>query len=132
MKKDSVPQDQVDSLSGEKKVVFALGNNGQYEIVPTSGWEAEEIVNKQALEEFERLADDARSRFLKGEVSPLMYHMNRCRMDVGLLAKATGIWRLRIQRHLKPKPFQRLSAQMIDRYCRVLSVTPDELRTVPE
>jgi len=62
----------------------------------------------------------------------LMYHMVRCRMDPGMLAKAIGICRFRVRRHLKPNPFKRLSAQMIDRYCHVLSVTPAELKTVPE
>ena len=54
MKKEDVPQDHAKAFQGRKKALYALDENGRYAIVPSSGWEAEEIVLDQAIEEYER------------------------------------------------------------------------------
>jgi hypothetical protein len=56
--------------------------DGKLHIVQSAGWEVEEIVTKQAVDDLLRLTEDARQRVLAGQTSPLEYHMYRVRMDV--------------------------------------------------
>ena len=101
------------------------GADGRIGIVASQGWEAEEIVTRQAVEELERLAADARRRALAGETSPLEYHMYRARMDITLLSQVTGLWAWRVRRHLRPAVFARLSPALRARYAaRVAGTSP--------
>jgi hypothetical protein len=131
MRADEVPQDGNAALGGHRKAVYAVGPDGRYTVVPSTGWEAEETVTLQAVEAFRRLADDARRRALEGRASPLEVHMYRSRMDLALLAQTTGLWRWRIRRHLHPAAFARLNAKLLARYADALGVSVDELRRLP-
>jgi hypothetical protein len=130
MRIDEVPQDNNTSFAGGRKAVYAVGKDGRYEIVPSSGWEVEQIVTQQAVEALERAAEQARADLHAGRVSPLAVHMYRRRMDLDLLAQATGLWRWRVRRHLRPRPFARLSPALLQRYADALGVDPQALRRV--
>src|SRR6185503_505315 len=99
MRDRDVPQDGNATLGGRRRAVYAVAEDGRLRIVPSSGWEAEEIVTRQAIDDLERRAEAARARVLAGETSPLEYHMYRSRMDVTLLAQSTGLWAWRVRRH---------------------------------
>ena len=43
-------------------------------------------------------------------------------MDVGIVASYMRIWKWRVRRHLKPSVFNKLSDEMIDKYCEVFGV----------
>jgi hypothetical protein len=96
-------------------------------VVESRGWEVEEVVTRQALAELERHAQQARERVSAGRSSPLEYHMYRARMDVALLAQATGLWRWRVRRHFRPEIFARLPRALLQRYADAIGVTPEEL-----
>ena len=131
MRKDEVPQHDAKAFQGRKKALYAQDEQGRYSIVPSSGWEAEEIVLDQAIAEFEEQAAAALARAHAGESSPLEVHMFRCRMDVVLLAQSTGFFRWQVRRHLKPRVFASLSAAKLARYADALGLTIDELRALP-
>jgi len=122
-----VPQEGNATLAGQRKAVYAVGDDGQLRLVASRGWEAEEIVTRQAVEDLERRAEEARRRALAGEASPLEYHMYRARMDLALLCQTTGLWRWRIRRHFRPQVFIRLSRNLKQRYAEALGVTVAEL-----
>src|SRR3989442_7214338 len=107
MRERDVPQEGNATLAGHRKAVYAVSDDGKLRLVSSRGWEVEEIVTRQAVEDLERRAMQARARARAGESSPLEYHMYRARMDVELLSQVTGLLRWRVRRHLKPARLSR-------------------------
>lgn len=131
MKQDTVPQDTISTYDGNKKAMYATDDKGNYTLVASSGWEVEEAATMQAVHELQRLTEEARSLVLEGSKSPLFYHMYARRMDIQILAEATGIFKWRIKRHFSPKIFHTLSAAMRARYADALGLTTDALASLP-
>lgn len=123
-----VPQEGNATLGGHRKAVYARGADGKLHIVQSAGWEVEEIVTRQAVEDLNRLAEDARSRVAAGLTSALEYHMHKARMDVPMLAQATGLWQWRIRRHFRPAVFAALSPALLARYAGVMGVSVAQLQ----
>ena len=123
-----VPQEGNSTLGGHRKAMYARGTDGKLHIVQSAGWEVEEIVTKQAVDDLLRLTEEARQRVLAGLTSPLEYHMYRVRMDVPLLAQASGIWQWRIRRHFRPAIFAGLSASLLTTYADAMGMTVDQLK----
>jgi len=123
-----VPQEGNSTLGGHRKAMYARGTDGKLHIVQSAGWEVEEIVTKQAVDDLLRLTEEARQRVLAGLTSPLEYHMYRVRMDVPLLAQASGIWQWRIRRHFRPAVFAGLSASLLTTYADAMGMTVDQLK----
>jgi hypothetical protein len=131
MKKSEVPQDARPEYGGERRALYATDDSGHYEAVPSAGWQADGIANQQAVEEYRRLADEALARVRAGVSSPLEFHMYDRRMEPETLAEATGLWRWRVRRHLRPAVFARLPQPLLQRYADALGVPVDRLRTAP-
>ncbi len=131
MKKTEVPQDRNSAFAGERKAVYALDESGHYSTAPSTGWKVEEIVTGQAVAEYVRLAAEARQRARAGLSSPLEFHMYDRRLELPTLAAATGLWRWRVRRHLRPQGFARLSASLLSRYANVLGITVESLVSLP-
>jgi hypothetical protein len=127
MREREVPQEGNRSLAGHRKAVYAVADDGKLRLVPSRGWEVEEIVTRQAVEDLERRAEEARARVLAGQSSPLEYHMYRARMDLELLSQSTGLWRWRVRRHLRPAVFARLPLALRRRYAETLGVSVEAL-----
>lgn len=123
-----VPQEGNSTLGGHRKAMYARGTDGKLHIVQSAGWEVEEIVTKQAVDDLLRLTEEARQRVLAGQTSPLEYHMYRVRMDVPLLAQASGIWQWRIRRHFRPAVFAGLSASLLATYADAMGMTVEQLK----
>jgi hypothetical protein len=130
MRERDVPQEGNATLAGHRKAVYAVGDDGKLRIVPSRGWEVEETVTRQAVEDLEQRARDARERALAGHGSALEYHMYRARMDLALLAQTTGLWRWRVRRHLRPGAFERLPAALKARYAEALGLAADALARI--
>jgi len=127
MRESEVPQEGSRTLAGHRKAVYAVAEDGKLRLVPSRGWEVEEIVTRQAVEDLERRAEQARARVLAGESSPLEYHMYRARMDLELLSQTTGLWRWRVRRHFRPAVFSRLPLALKQRYAAALGVSVEDL-----
>jgi len=130
MKKADVPQDKNIILDGVRKAVYALDEQGNYTMVPSDGWEAEEIVTTMAVDALKLQAKQAKERYLAGESSALEYHMYDKRMDLTLLSQTTGMAKWRIRRHLKPAVFAKLKPAMLARYAEALGMTAEGLKSV--
>jgi hypothetical protein len=130
MRETDVPQEGNVTLDGHRKAVYARAADGRVQLVESAGWEVEEIVTRQAIDEFVQLAEQARQHALAGKVSPLAYHMYRARMDEALLAQSTGLWRWRIRRHFRPEIFRGLSLSLLQRYADALGIRVDQLTQV--
>ena len=131
MKVHEVPQ-EITYYEGYKRACYALNEEGRYVIVPSTGWSAEEIVNGLAVAELEAKLEDVRQEVMRGEKSPLLYHMERRQMTPEILAKTAGIARFRVKRHFRPAVFIKLKLSVLDRYAKALAVTAQELASVPK
>jgi len=127
MRERDVPQEGNATLAGHRKAVYAVADDGRVRLVASRGWEVEEIVTRQAVQDLERLAREARERALKGLTSPLEVHMYRARMDLALLSQTTGLWRWRIRRHFRPEVFAALSPELRRRYADALGLSLEAL-----
>ena len=125
---NEVPQEGNSTLGGQRKAMYARGTNGKLHIVPSAGWEVEEIVTRQAVEDLDRQAEDARQRVIAGQTSALEFHMHKARMDVPLLSQVTGLWQWRIRRHFRPDVFQGLSSGLLKRYGDAMGLTVEQLQ----
>ncbi|HIP51503.1 MAG TPA: hypothetical protein EYG94_05365 [Campylobacterales bacterium] len=131
MKQEEVPQENNKTLAGNKKAVYATGNDGKYSTIASDGWEVEEIVTSQAVEEFERLASDALVKAQSTEISILQYHMFKNRMDLALLSQSTGFFQWTIKRDFKVNKFNTMSEKRAFTYAEVMGISIDELKSVP-
>ena len=128
MLESEVPQEGNATLGGHRKALYARGADGKLQIVQSAGWEVEEIVTRQAVEDLNRLAEDARQRVAAGLTSALEYHMHKARMDIPLLAQTTGLWQWRIRRHFRPAIFAGLSLALLQRYAEAMGLSLDQLK----
>lgn len=131
MKLTDVPQEKNKTLDGVRKAVYAVGDDGTYTTVASDGWNAEEIVTSQAVEEFERLANLALIQTQKGLSSPLVYHMYKNRMDLALLSQSTGFFQWTIKRDFKVSGFKKLAQKRLQAYADVMGIEVDELLIIP-
>jgi hypothetical protein len=122
MKIDEIPQDNIRTLGGERKLLYALDENGRYTGATTTGWEVEEIVLLDALDDYDRKAAEARQKVLQHQASPIEYFMYMRRMDLITLAQAMGLFRWQVKRHLKPEIFRKLDAALLQQYADLLRI----------
>jgi hypothetical protein len=119
---DSVPQDKSRTYAGHNKLLYGVKDSGEYATKQSSGWEVEDTVTLLAVEELDRLAEEARLRVRSGLSSPLEYFMIRQRMDIVMLSQSTGFFKWRIRRHFRPHVFGCLKSPVLQRYCDALGV----------
>ena len=131
MKLDDVPQEGNATLGGHRKLMYARDAQGRSVTVGSQGWEAEEICTLHAVDAIAAQAEDARARAQAGAASPLEYWMYARRMDVALLAQASGFWQWRVRRHLRPEGFARLAPKQRARYAQALGVSVQQLERLP-
>jgi hypothetical protein len=128
---NQVPQEGNRTLGSHRKALYAKNADGKMVIVPSRGSEVDETVTMQAVERMHAQAEEARSRALAGQTSPLEYWMYARRMDVALLSQVTGVWQWRIRRQFDPQRFERLPESQLSRYAEALGLTSDQLRALP-
>jgi hypothetical protein len=109
MEKKDVPQDQ--GILGHVRVVcYATDENGEYTKSESAGWEPTNIAK---------------------ELSPLAYHMNKNLMDLKVLSQYIGFAKWRVRRHLKPRAFNDLDNETLQRYAAIFNMTVEQLKEVP-
>lgn len=130
MKVGQLPQDD-SILEGHRRACYAQDAAGRYVLAPSRGWTVEAIVNAQAQTDVEARIAAALAAVHSGAASPLLYHLARCHMDVRMLAASSGIWSLRVRRHLRPVVFARLPDRLLQRYADSLGIDLAVLKTAP-
>ena len=126
-----MPQDKALALGGQRKLMYAVDDTGDYTGIASAGWEAEDYATIAAVQEIDRLREEALVRARAGKTAPLEYHMYARRMEPATLSQTTGWPEWRVKRHFRPDIFRRLSTSMIARYVDALGLTPDQLNTLP-
>ena len=128
----SVPQDDISTYGKHKKAMYATNENGEYDVVASSGWDVEGEATLQALHELQQQEKSAYQAVVAGEKSPLYYHMYAKRMDLIVLAQSVETFQWRVKRHFTPKIFEKLSSAWLERYSDALGLDIETLKTLPE
>jgi hypothetical protein len=128
----NVPQDNSSTYANNKKAIYAKDENGEVKVVGSTGWEVEETVTKQALQDLEENARDAYCEVKKGLKSPLYYHMYAVRMDLQVLADSTGFFQWTIKRDFNPKHFEKINPKRLAVYAEAMGKTTKELKVLEE
>ena len=133
MKIKEVPQDNIKTFKGfGTKAMYAVDENGQYATIPTSGWEVEEVVLRDVVNDFAKLAEEAKAGVIRGNTSPIEYLMNKYFMDLPALAAGMGLAKWRVKRHFNPKVFNKLNNEMLQRYADFFNLDAAELKDFKE
>ena len=128
MKAKEVPQDDADMMRGIfREPVYSVDEKGNYTTVRSVGWDPKNEVMQQAWDNINEKIEAVRQKVLTGKLSPIAFYMEKQIMDTGLLAKYMGLWRWKVKRHLKPKYFNQLSDDILQRYAEIFDLTAEEL-----
>lgn len=131
MDASSVPQDVSPTYGGQRKLLYAVNDRGEYTGVASAGWEAETTATMTAVAEIDRQRRAAWSAVHAGDASPLLFHMYARRMELDTLAQTTGLWRWRIRRHFHPARFAKLSPRLLARYAEAMGLSVEALKKLP-
>ncbi len=130
MKKEDVPQDLSSLGKITTEICYATDESGKYTTQQSRGWDVKTGALDVTWENVEKRMKAAKEKMEKGEVSPLLYFMEKNVMDMGILSDYTGFWKWRIRRHLKPGVFSKLSDTALQKYAEVFNITVEELKTM--
>jgi hypothetical protein len=127
-----VPNDKGDFKGrGElRKIVYATNEDGSYTTIPSDGWEVENTATKQAWDHVETELAAIREKVLAGELSPIPFYMNKCLMELPVLARYMGKWKWQIKRHFQPGNFKKLPSATLEQYCAVFHISRAELMDI--
>ena len=109
--------------------MYAVDGKGHYTGVPSVGWEAENAATKGAWDEVDEVLRETEAAVKAGKLSPIAYFMQKCLMDVALLAKYAGKWQWTVRRHMKPAVFAKLDDKVLSVYAGVFNIPLDELKS---
>ncbi|MCB0393086.1 MAG: hypothetical protein KDD25_00925 [Bdellovibrionales bacterium] len=132
MKVSEVPQDLDEGYEGQKKIRYALNENGEYVKVPSQGWSVEKQATELAWDDIRHDLKSTLEDVKNGKQSPLAYHMKLRLLEPALLAPNLGLWVWQVKRHLKPKVFNKLKPELLKKYSEYLDISVEDLKSVPE
>lgn len=130
MKKEEVPQDVSALGKLTTEVCYATDKDGKYTAQQSRGWEVKIDALDVTWKEVENKITAAKQKALNGEVSPLLFFMERGVMDVAILAGYTGMFKWQVKRHLKPHVFNKLNDKTLRKYAEVFNVSVEELKSM--
>lgn len=123
MKTEDVPQDDNTTLKGySTKVMYAVDDAGQYTKIRSNGWEVEELVLHDVVNDFKEKAEQAKARIMNDETSPLSYFMYANLMEIDGLAYGVGLSKWRVRRHMRPEIFAGLNDKTLRRYAEFFKI----------
>jgi hypothetical protein len=128
MKKKEVPQDEGLYEGRFEDVCYALDENGNYTVVPSTGWQPKTDALLQAWEVIHEKVEQVRQQVLAGKLSPIAYYMEKNLMDVKLLADYTDLPKRKVRKHLNPGRFKKLDDKVLARYAETFSISVETLR----
>jgi len=131
LEKKSVPQDDSSTYAKMKKTIFAKNRDGRIRGFSSSGWDVEETVTRQALDDIENSAKKSFIEVKSGRKSPLYFYMYKQKMDLLLLSQTTGFFKWTIKRDFEPEIFAEIKESRLLVYCDALGIGLDEIKELP-
>jgi hypothetical protein len=112
---------------GVRIVSYSVSQNGEFELVPGTGWKPMNVANRQAWIEIEKKIIESTKKVKAGRVSCLHYYMTANQMDIALLAQYTRQSRWRVRMHFIPFIFKRLCPERLNKYAALFQVSKEDL-----
>lgn len=131
MRLENVPQDDSSTYAKMKKTIYAKNSDGKMQGISSTGWEVEETVTRQALDDIEEHIKEAFLEVKNGKKSTLYFHMYKQKMDLTILSQSTGFFKWTIKRDFDPKIFAKIKQNRLEEYCDVLGLEFDEIKELP-
>lgn len=128
MKKKEVPQDEGLSDGLFEDICYAVDEDGRYVTVPTTGFQPKTDALLQAWDVIHEKVEAVRQQVLAGKLSPIAFYMEKNIMDARLLADYMELPRWKVRRHLKPKHFNKLGDDLLDRYAETFEISREQLK----
>ncbi len=128
MKKEDLPQDSSALVGVTREVCYVKDANGKYTSDLSTGWDVKKQALDNAWDDINERVAEAALKVKNGEVSPILYFMEKKLMDVSLLSSYTGFWKWTIKRHFKPSVFKSLNDSKLSIYAKAFSISIDELK----
>ncbi|NQU34726.1 MAG: hypothetical protein HQ521_15965 [Bacteroidetes bacterium] len=133
MKTTDVPQDDANMLQGKlKEPLYSLDEDGNFTTILSVGWDPKNEVMQEAWDNVNMKIEQAKQDVVSGKLSPIAYYIEKNIMDVGLVASYMGIWKFRVKRHLKPKYFNKMSKDILEKYAKVFDITVEQLVNIEQ
>ena len=128
MKKSDIPQDQSKLQGFTREVDYAVDESGKYTAGLSTGWEVKTSALNIAWEDIQKRVEDAKSRVIHGDASPVLFFMELKLMDPGILAAYTGFWQWQVKRHMKAGVFKKLPDKKLQKYADLFEIKLSELK----
>jgi len=132
MEIENVPQDDSATYANMKKSIYASNTDGKIQSISSTGWDVEEVVTQQAIDDINEHIKEAYALVKSGKKSPLYFYMYEVRMDLAVLSQSTGFFEWTIKRDFKPIVFESIGLKRLLVYCDALGKSIDELTRLPE
>jgi len=127
MNTNDVPQDDANMLQGKfREPVYSLDKDGNYTTVQSVGWDPKNAVMQEAWDSVNEKIEKTKQEVLSGSLSPIAYYMEKNIMDIGLVAKYMGMWKWTVKKHLKPRNFDKLNDETLEKYAKVFSISKEK------
>lgn len=130
MKKKDIPQDHSPLENITKELYYAVDESGNYTTGLSKGWAVKASALGVAWEDIQEKVEHAKDLVLSGKASPILFFMELCIMDIGIVASYTGFWKWQVKRHLKPKVFKKLSDKKLSKYAEIFEISVDDLKNM--
>ncbi|MFA7082953.1 MAG: hypothetical protein WC141_00295 [Arcobacteraceae bacterium] len=127
MKKTEVPLENNSTLNGQKKVMYAVSEKGEFSRV-NYGSSVEEFATITAVEEYQNLQEECLEEIKQNIASPIKYFMYKNRMDISTLSSVVGMFSFRVKRHLQMKYFKNLNDKIVQKYANAFGVNIEEIK----
>ena len=127
MKENEVPQER-GQLGEIKEICYATDKNNNYVAVQSLGWETKTIALNASIDFVNERIAQAKAQVQAGVKSPIVYYMERSRMDWATLSDYMGMWKWRVKRHSSVSVFECLSEKILQKYAKVFNISIEELK----
>lgn len=119
-----------DRYGKSKELSYHYKEGGNFEKIVGFHPDQDRVILQQAWDLFHERIEEARQKVLKGEVSPVVYFMEKTLLDPLNLSMMAGISLWRVKRHFKPRVFKKLNQKTLAKYAEAFNVSVDQLKNV--
>lgn len=122
-----IPQEDNSTLNGQKKVMYAKDDSGEFKRV-NYGSSVEEFATLTAVNEYKILENECLEEIKQNISSPIKYFMYKNRMDLPTLCSGIGMFSFRVKRHLQMKHFLKLNDKILQKYAELFEISLEDLK----
>ncbi len=115
-----------------RELSYSYKDGGNFEKTVGFHDQVDRLVLQQAWDLFHERIEEAKQRVLAGEVSPIVYYMEKNLLDPLNLSMMAGFSVWRVKWHFRPGVFKRLKEATLQKYAVAFNITIDQLKKVEQ